>query len=144
MPWAEVEAAAEDDRAAQAPKEESLLPEHARLTPKRVPSAAWSSSAGEGGSGEDSKTDTAAASANTSAGSGSVLGKRRRESKPLVYTARCSVCQDGFHPTKPEDEHPIRLPCRCDRHFFHRGCVAPWIKLHGSCPDCRHKIGTPL
>ena len=45
----------------------------------------------------------------------------------------CAVCIDGFGADKPA----WRLPgCQ---HYFHDGCIRPWLLKAGSCPTCAHR-----
>lgn len=45
----------------------------------------------------------------------------------------CSVCWELFN----KDEKIARLSCD---HFFHKTCIEPWLKLHATCPICRHRL----
>ena len=33
------------------------------------------------------------------------------------------------------------MPCS-DAHIFHPPCLAPWLRVHNSCPVCRHELPT--
>jgi hypothetical protein len=47
----------------------------------------------------------------------------------------CPICVDEF-----SDNVLIkRLPCK---HFFHKACITPWLKLHNTCPFCRREFQT--
>ncbi|OQR98750.1 hypothetical protein ACHHYP_08156 [Achlya hypogyna] len=47
----------------------------------------------------------------------------------------CVVCMEAF-----DDDHlSVELPCR---HKFHASCIDPWLKLHSTCPTCRHQLPT--
>merc|ERR1712196_342046 len=46
----------------------------------------------------------------------------------------CAVCQEAF------GAKAVRLPCR---HYFHKECVAPWLRKSSTCPLCRHPIPPP-
>ena len=48
--------------------------------------------------------------------------------------SECAVCLADFEP----GEELVRLP-RCG-HFFHRGCVSPWLERHRGCPKCRTEV----
>lgn len=41
---------------------------------------------------------------------------------------------------KVDDEVQI-MPCN-NSHVFHPPCLAPWLKMHNSCPVCRHELAT--
>lgn len=45
----------------------------------------------------------------------------------------CVVCMDSM---KHEN---ITLPCG---HRFHEACLVPWLKMHSTCPSCRHQLPT--
>ncbi|KAK3344284.1 hypothetical protein B0T25DRAFT_322590 [Lasiosphaeria hispida] len=46
---------------------------------------------------------------------------------------RCVICVDEM---TTGDKASV-LPCS---HFFHGGCVTPWLKQHNTCPVCRRSI----
>ena len=48
--------------------------------------------------------------------------------------SECAVCLADFE----HGEGLTRLP-RCG-HFFHRGCVSPWLERHRGCPKCRTEV----
>lgn len=45
----------------------------------------------------------------------------------------CPVCKDDYG----LGEHVRQLPCN---HFFHNGCIVPWLEQHDSCPVCRKSL----
>jgi E3 ubiquitin-protein ligase RNF115/126 len=47
----------------------------------------------------------------------------------------CSVCKDTFN----TEEIVVKMPCK---HLFHEDCIVPWLKMHNSCPTCRHELPT--
>lgn len=49
----------------------------------------------------------------------------------------CAVCKDDF---KTGDKL-IQFPCP-NKHLYHPECIHPWLKLHNSCPVCRHELAT--
>ncbi|ETV84781.1 hypothetical protein H257_03875 [Aphanomyces astaci] len=53
---------------------------------------------------------------------------------PVTNGDACVVCMDSF------DNDCVELPgCR---HKFHLSCIDPWLKLHSTCPTCRHQLPT--
>ncbi|RLN36553.1 hypothetical protein BBJ28_00021560 [Nothophytophthora sp. Chile5] len=48
--------------------------------------------------------------------------------------AVCVVCMEAL--TSPCAEMPS---CR---HQFHESCIEPWLKMHSTCPTCRHQLPT--
>ncbi|KAF9621689.1 hypothetical protein IFM89_026582 [Coptis chinensis] len=48
----------------------------------------------------------------------------------LEAVLECSICLDRLH----EGDDLICLPCK---HKFHSGCLYPWVRTCGDCPNCR-------
>ncbi|KAF0718035.1 Aste57867_1951 [Aphanomyces stellatus] len=53
---------------------------------------------------------------------------------PVACGDACVVCMESF-----DQETCVELPCR---HKFHELCIDPWLKLHSTCPTCRHQLPT--
>ncbi|CAK4077828.1 unnamed protein product [Aphanomyces euteiches] len=53
---------------------------------------------------------------------------------PVACGEACVVCMESF-----DSEWCVELPCR---HKFHMTCIDPWLKLHSTCPTCRHQLPT--
>jgi hypothetical protein len=47
----------------------------------------------------------------------------------------CAICTDDFTPK----EQTRKLPCE---HFYHDGCIRPWLKQSSTCPVCRAPLNT--
>lgn len=49
----------------------------------------------------------------------------------------CPICAERF----ADDEYPlvVELPCH-KTHRFDLECVAPWLRLHGTCPLDRKEL----
>lgn len=45
----------------------------------------------------------------------------------------CPVCKEDYAVA----EQVRQLPCN---HFFHGGCIVPWLELHDTCPVCRKSL----
>ncbi|KAF8743874.1 hypothetical protein HU200_013515 [Digitaria exilis] len=56
----------------------------------------------------------------------------RAEAPPAVTEEEraCTICLETFL----AGEQVVVTPCN---HIFHQGCIAPWVKGHGTCPVCR-------
>uniref|UniRef100_A0A7N0RF71 RING-type domain-containing protein n=1 Tax=Kalanchoe fedtschenkoi TaxID=63787 RepID=A0A7N0RF71_KALFE len=46
----------------------------------------------------------------------------------------CSVCLEDLRIGEPV----ILLPCKM--HFYHEECIAPWMEIAGTCPNCRQPV----
>ncbi|KAL8762092.1 MAG: hypothetical protein Q9184_001864 [Pyrenodesmia sp. 2 TL-2023] len=57
--------------------------------------------------------------------------------KSLKKADSCPICNNPFL----EDQYPlvVRLPCHRD-HIFDLECIAPWLKLHATCPMDRKNL----
>jgi len=51
----------------------------------------------------------------------------------VANAAQCSVCMDELR----LGEEVKRLSCE---HCFHAACIAPWLKMHATCPVCRTQL----
>lgn len=51
---------------------------------------------------------------------------------------QCSICQENLAGCS-DDLEPVKLP-KCANHFFHRKCIASWVKLKGYCAFCRTPV----
>lgn len=47
----------------------------------------------------------------------------------------CVVCKEDFE----ADDELMKMPCG---HLFHPDCLLTWLKIHNSCPTCRHELPT--
>jgi len=55
------------------------------------------------------------------------------DSKQLDEGLSCAVCKDNFQ----LKEIALQLPCN---HFYHNGCIIPWLSEHNTCPVCRYEL----
>lgn len=49
----------------------------------------------------------------------------------------CTICLEGFD----DGDEVIRLNCS---HVFHSGCLFPWVRVCGACPNCRKGINVNI
>ncbi|KAF8756337.1 hypothetical protein HU200_011079 [Digitaria exilis] len=45
----------------------------------------------------------------------------------------CAVCTEEVARGQPV----VRLPCA---HWYHAGCIAPWLRIRPTCPTCRAEL----
>ncbi|RCV11383.1 hypothetical protein SETIT_2G181600v2 [Setaria italica] len=62
-------------------------------------------------------------------------GSARAGAPPAVTEEEkaCTICLETFL----VEEQVVVTPCN---HMFHQGCIAPWVKSHGTCPVCRSAL----
>ncbi|KQJ88720.1 E3 ubiquitin-protein ligase CIP8 [Brachypodium distachyon] len=49
----------------------------------------------------------------------------------------CAVCTEEI----AAGDAAARLPCA---HWYHAGCIAPWLGIRGTCPSCRAEVPPSL
>ena len=54
----------------------------------------------------------------------------------LESLGNCSICLDAM----ASDEDTTQLSC-AGGHRFHSICALPWLQSHGTCPNCRERVG---
>jgi hypothetical protein len=71
--------------------------------------------------------------------SSSGAGSRRAEAPPPVRPPAgvagtvCAVCTEEIAAA----DAVVRLPCA---HWYHHGCIAPWLGIRATCPMCRAEL----
>lgn len=66
-------------------------------------------------------------------------GGRRAEAPPPVRAPAgvagtvCAVCTEEIAAA----DAVVRLPCK---HWYHHGCIAPWLGIRATCPMCRAEL----
>jgi hypothetical protein len=76
---------------------------------------------------------------------------------------KCAVCQEEFTDKDGKAREAVRIECHCDHQvprslrlslpprashtlaqYFHRTCIAAWLKVYHTCPCCRHGVGSQV
>ncbi|CAL4898151.1 unnamed protein product [Urochloa decumbens] len=76
------------------------------------------------------------------AGRGCGHGQQRVPAVPLAVVeapegvagvSACAVCTEEV----AAGQAVVRLPCA---HWYHAGCIAPWLRIRATCPTCRAEL----
>jgi len=62
------------------------------------------------------------------------------DAKVKQEAIKCCVCCEEFEIELPDTESQnevVELPCQ---HVYHRDCIIPWLKQHGTCCLCRQEL----
>ncbi|PUZ70049.1 hypothetical protein GQ55_2G193200 [Panicum hallii var. hallii] len=51
----------------------------------------------------------------------------------LAGVSVCAVCTEEV----TAGQAVVRLPCA---HWYHAGCIAPWLRIRNNCPTCRAEL----
>uniref|UniRef100_A0A0E0LYP2 RING-type domain-containing protein n=1 Tax=Oryza punctata TaxID=4537 RepID=A0A0E0LYP2_ORYPU len=51
----------------------------------------------------------------------------------VVGAVVCAVCTEEVAARQPV----VRLPCA---HWYHAGCIGPWLRIRTNCPTCRAEL----
>ena len=55
------------------------------------------------------------------------------KAKKLREGTQCSVCLMKLK----RGDKLVKLDCK---HYFHKGCIIPWLENHNNCPNCRRSV----
>lgn len=68
---------------------------------------------------------------------------QRMDVSKLPEGADCPICTNKF----VDNDYPlvVKLPCHVQgsskkEHLFDIDCIAPWLKVHSTCPLCRFNV----
>ena len=57
----------------------------------------------------------------------------RIEDYHVTQNLQCNICFEDY----VKNETVTQLPCQ---HLYHKDCITPWLRQHGTCPVCRKNM----